>query len=898
VVGVAGRAGYRELRLALVFNGGVSLAVWMGGVAREIDRFRTAFYRDPPLEPYRALLDTVQTEVLADVIAGTSAGGINGAMLAYAVGNGRALEGASDEAIRDVWERLGQIRELLHRDHPPTAALDDEYLFQGCADVFDTLAAHAPALSGAPTAVRLTVTATDCAGYPIAVDGVDARDHRLEMRFHATRPPENDEILLSPQLRAAIAEVVPPPGPKLWPFPRLSQPARDLRGPDAGKLLARATRSTASFPIAFAPSELPLAGGVAALAGDQTGLTATPSMRDVITTRVDGDVLGDRPSRYVVDGGIWDNAPFEAVLRSIDRAPSARAVDRRLVYVIYTDEAPPTTPAAGGADQPPELIGSIVHTLTGPSNVSFANDLERIARDMGRQRDRRDRFRWLLKPGNPDVFALTEQLLPVYLAQNAEANPPATLRTAEPPLASKSLADWGATATDWSWGIRPVQVAVETGRWLLREVLSELVSSEPNAGALVTARETLSQLSSVLFDLIDRRSAVEPPTSAESLTSAERTVCGAVMAQFADTIDGVYTDVLATVPRAALDGARMPATEIGLAWGEGGPETIIRRALATEIAVHALSADDRPHKVDYRFDAIRPDDRWPLLSGDADADAGPRPPLAGLKYGHFGGFLRSSWRLNDWMWGRLDATSCIVSMLLDAAQITRLTGGTADGVAALAGRLAELAIPDDATDPRAGYLAYCAFAGHDLSDAPDGPPDPRVATAPVSAEQLQTWRAVLSGKYAGIVAAVAEAGEPPAGLELIQADVRRRLQYAIVDEERPALVGQINAERLQSRPHSHRDPDTEPLADDQLARQLDAGLRAVSGARTQAVPMIELAGYAEDAASNLLDVLKHPTLADAAQASHSMTSFIGALEQGTATLCDELRRLRPHHQDR
>ena len=110
-----------------------------------------------------------------------------------------------------------------------------------------------------------------------------------------------------------------------------------------------------------------------------------------------------------------------------------------------------------------------------------------------------------------------------------------------------------------------------------------------------------------------------------------------------------------------------------------------------------------------------------MAAASGDAETGPRPPLAGLKYGHFGGFLRSSWRLNDWMWGRLDATTCIVSMLLDAAQITRLTGATADGVAALAGRLAELAIPDDATDPRAGYLAYCAFAGHELPKRPRSP---------------------------------------------------------------------------------------------------------------------------------------------------------------------------------
>jgi hypothetical protein len=56
------------------------------------------------------LLDAVQTEVPAEVIAGTSAGGINGAMLAYAAGNGRALEGETDAAIRNVCERLGQIR--------------------------------------------------------------------------------------------------------------------------------------------------------------------------------------------------------------------------------------------------------------------------------------------------------------------------------------------------------------------------------------------------------------------------------------------------------------------------------------------------------------------------------------------------------------------------------------------------------------------------------------------------------------------------------------------------------------------------------------------------------------------------------------------------------------------
>src|SRR5437764_11949292 len=107
-----GRDAYRELRLAMVFNGGVSLAVWMGGVTKELDRFRTAFYRDEEvLTPYRELLDVLRTEVRTDVIAGTSAGGINGALLAYAVAGGRTLDttggGGSPDAIRDRWRNLG-----------------------------------------------------------------------------------------------------------------------------------------------------------------------------------------------------------------------------------------------------------------------------------------------------------------------------------------------------------------------------------------------------------------------------------------------------------------------------------------------------------------------------------------------------------------------------------------------------------------------------------------------------------------------------------------------------------------------------------------------------------------------------------------------------------------------
>jgi hypothetical protein len=61
----------QELRFAAVMTGGVSLAVWRGGAAHELNRV----VRGGP-GAYRQLLDLTGTRARVDVIAGTSAGGI------------------------------------------------------------------------------------------------------------------------------------------------------------------------------------------------------------------------------------------------------------------------------------------------------------------------------------------------------------------------------------------------------------------------------------------------------------------------------------------------------------------------------------------------------------------------------------------------------------------------------------------------------------------------------------------------------------------------------------------------------------------------------------------------------------------------------------------------------
>ena len=114
----------REVRIALVCYGGVSLAIYMHGVTRELHRLVVASSRFDeernPFEPsstehvYWELLhelaaeDGVQTRLVVDVISGTSAGGINGVFLAKAIAHD-----LSQQSLRDLWFEEADIAKLL-----------------------------------------------------------------------------------------------------------------------------------------------------------------------------------------------------------------------------------------------------------------------------------------------------------------------------------------------------------------------------------------------------------------------------------------------------------------------------------------------------------------------------------------------------------------------------------------------------------------------------------------------------------------------------------------------------------------------------------------------------------------------------------------------------------------
>ena len=62
------------------------------------------------------------------------------------------------------------------------------------------------------------------------------------------------------------------------------------------------------------------------------------------------------------------------------------------------------------------------------------------------------------------------------------------------------------------------------------------------------------------------------------------------------------------------------------------------------------------------------------------ASGRPDRVLYGLELNHFGAFLRSSWRLNDWMWGRLDGCDHVAQVLLDPGRLHTLATTDATGL--------------------------------------------------------------------------------------------------------------------------------------------------------------------------------------------------------------------------
>jgi predicted acylesterase/phospholipase RssA len=729
----------KELRLALVCYGGISLAVYMHGVTKEVwhlARASRAFYADtPPDEPveagYADLLRLIQTttgiklRVLADIVAGASAGGINGIFLGQAVATGQSLD-----PLTDMWLDKADVDALLDPK------------------------ARAPSRVSKLWASPIAWAFAGRQGEKWD-DGLDARNrdeiYAKLSRFVRSRwfePPFGGEVFDAMLLDAFAAMEQGPKGPRLLPdgqpldlfvtvtdfsghpeaLPIHSPPMivetehrliigfRDAPGSMAqlGEIpgLVFAARATASFPGAFPPFT------VAEL--DRALLTAGmkwPGRAEFLARVLPRQLAaGTAETTALIDGSVLANAPFRPAIDALRDRPARREVDRRFVYI---DPKPGMKSIKlSGNDDTPGFFTTLFGALSDiPRTQPIRDNLEAIA---GRSA-RIARTRRIVEALRPDVETAVEHLFGRTLFLDRPT--------------SARLATWRAragerAARDAGHSYVAYREVVRAG---LAETLTRFAPAGIGAVALVHELAQRSDLSPLdlryrirrLRFVVRRLAALADESPLADYEGLRKTVFGCLARylerespHFLGRVEAVDARTLLDLIAAKWDLAKLDAqTDVEMADAIGACFRTHRRQplLAYlgfpfyDVATLALLQGEGFDEFDpVMVDRIAPEDATSLSGGV--------PVLKGIQFNSFGAFFSRAYRENDYLWGRLHGAERLIDIIVAT-------------------------LPANALAPEAVTGAKCTAFGAILDRE-----GPRLTAIPETVVELRNRLAALSGK--------------------------------------------------------------------------------------------------------------------------------------------------------
>jgi patatin-related protein len=372
----------KEIRFAVVLYGGVSLAVYISGVVRELLAMVRATAPVPQskgddgleamsepsvtgsMSVYRELAQllnapeggeskVVYTRFIVDVISGTSAGGLNGIYLAKALAKGRSLD-----HLRKFWLDRGDILGLLAgMSSPARSLLSGDDMLKWLHQAFAEMPSIEDRTSGADALVddvTCFATTTDLWGLPIYVrtsdDAIVEERHKNVFRF-------------------------------AFSSGALTLKKDDFDGNDSS--LAFAARCTSSFPGAFAPAaleDLP-AAGLSAL----TDAQRRRLFPDYIEQNGGGDPAFedrfDARRHAFADGGILNNKPFVHAITALASARGGKPSERKLIYVEPSPESPRVSAPDNrtGTDRSrPAFTSVISDSFSLPRDQTIREEVRRI----------------------------------------------------------------------------------------------------------------------------------------------------------------------------------------------------------------------------------------------------------------------------------------------------------------------------------------------------------------------------------------------------------------------------------------------------------------------------------------------------------------------------------------
>jgi patatin-related protein len=721
----------KELRLALVCYGGISLAVYMHGVTKEIwyaTRASRAFHDSGPQSEgaeavYRRLLDAlVQTRelrlrILPDIISGASAGGINGVFLAQALASGQSLEpltrlwleGADVEVLLDpdarpwsrfakfwaqplVWFLLKRPGNVVSRtvvapgtraevryklSHlirarwfaPPFSGIGFSRLLAGALEAMAETAGTAPPLLPAGHPLDLLVTATDFNG------------HLEDLALNSPPVVEESEHRLAIGFRRNAAAGA---------------------GEDIAERaeLVFAARSTASFPGAFPPLML----------AEMDQLIGERSMvwhgREAFLRRV-------MPSRWkrgqvaevaLVDGAVLVNRPFAPAMAVLRDRPAQREVDRRFVYI---DPSPARVEMPDHMERSVGFFSAIFGSLSSiPREQPIRDNLEALEA----QSRERARLRMIVDTLRGEIDAAVERLFGYTLFFDH----PSTKRlTAWRAKAQQAAAEQAGFAFH---GYAQVKLAgVVTA---LTQVIEEGMAEAPPRGAVEAA--LWAHLATRGFD---RLAQARGGATAEAIAFFRAhdlafrirrlKLLARRLTQDWDDAEGISPAereaARGMVYRAqALYQAKLTAAGLGEDFAEASAAALTRPA----DVLGAIAARRDLTGIDLTVDAMiveglavmsKPLRRrflyaylgfpfydvatLPLLQGEGMGEfdpvkvdrispedalsirrGGTYACLKGVEFYHFGAFFARAYRENDYLWGRLHGAERMVDLIASTAE--------------------------------------------------------------------------------------------------------------------------------------------------------------------------------------------------------------------------------------
>jgi patatin-related protein len=319
-----------EFRLGIVLYGGVSLAVYENGVAQE-------FFRAVKGEGVYTLLKKIlDADIVIDIMSGTSAGGINGVMLGYALSND--LDFPSSAAL---WREDGDILKLLDEKYDPgktNSILNSTGYYQPCLEA-------AYKQMGKYTAPPREVNScSPCSELDVFVTGTN-----VEGRIYTVFDADGHPIDIKDHREVFVLSY--------------REGRKNEFDPENYTDLSTLSRLTSCFPVAFEPVPVTQADKLLVRWGHLPGCDSF-------------EAKPPEPYKfYFLDGAVLNNKPFSSTINAIFHRTTTGMVDR---YLLYVDPAPEKFKWDRNPAEP-DVVAAATDALIGiPGYQSIAGDLKTI----------------------------------------------------------------------------------------------------------------------------------------------------------------------------------------------------------------------------------------------------------------------------------------------------------------------------------------------------------------------------------------------------------------------------------------------------------------------------------------------------------------------------------------